>query len=162
MNIKKYIVIIFIFCLVLFNISSYATTNTEALLQYNRGIDYFKLGQYDNAIACFRLSINADPNYIDAYYNLGSTLEYLKQYDAALVVFKQILVRNPEDYESVYKAAWLTYKLGDVNRAKTYLSLIPEYSSVYQDAQSLASEMNFSLSSSKKKMLLESLTRNCQ
>ena len=66
---------------------------TEAKLEYNLGIDYYKIGQYDNAMAAFRQAINIDPNYIDAYYNLGSILEYLKQDEAALAVFKQILVR---------------------------------------------------------------------
>lgn len=146
---KKIFVIAFTFISLLFN-CSLATTNTEALLQYNRGIDYYKLGQYDESIVSFRKAITADPNFIDAYYNLGSVLEYLKQYDAALTVFKQIIVRNPNDYESVYKAAWISKELGDSEKAKTYLTLIPSYSSIYKDATALAAEMNFSLKDGKK------------
>ena len=115
---------------------------TEAKLEYNRGIDYYKIGQYDRAMASFRQAINLDPNYIDAYYNLGSILEYLKQDEAALAVFKQIIVRKPDDYESVYKAANLSSKLGQADKAKTYLALIPAESSVYARAQKLASSLN--------------------
>ncbi len=115
---------------------------TEAKLQYNQGVDYYKLGQYDQAMASFRQAINLDPNYIDAYYNLGSILEYLRQDEAALAIFKQIIVRKPEDYESVYKAANLSYKLGFTDKAKTYLSLIPPDSSAYAMAQALASNLN--------------------
>jgi tetratricopeptide (TPR) repeat protein len=118
-------------------------SNTEAILQYNQGIDYYKIGQYDNAITSFRAAIKLDPNYIDAYYNLGSVLEYLQQYDAALAVFKQIIVRKPEDYDSVYKAAWLSYKLGEPQKAKTYLSIIPSDCARAKDAQTLASQLDF-------------------
>ncbi len=114
---------------------------TEAKLEYNLGIDYYKIGQYDNAMAAFRQAINIDPNYIDAYYNLGSILEYLKQDEAALAVFKQIIVRKPDDYESVFKAAYLSNRLGQPDKAKTYLSLIPAESSVYPKAQMLASNL---------------------
>ena len=93
-------------------------------------------------MASFRQAIAIDPNYIDAYYNLGLILEYLKQNDTALAIFKQIIVRNPTDYESVYKAADLSVKLNELDKAKSYLSLIPPESTVYSKAQSLANSMN--------------------
>lgn len=122
-----------------------APINTAAMLQYNQGIDYYKIGQYDQAISCFRNAIKIDPNYIDAYYNLGSVLEYMQQYDAALAVFKQIIVRKPDDYDSVYKAAWLSYKLGEPLKARTYLSIIPPTCARAKDAQALASQINLIL-----------------
>ena len=136
---KKFVLLMAIFLLTLSPV--YSATNTEALLQYNHGIDYFNDGQYDEAIGAFRTAIKLDPDYIDAYYNLGSVLEYMQQYDAALTVFKQIIVRKPEDYDSVYKAAWLSYKLGDSQKARTYVSLIPSYSSKYDEAKKLLTEM---------------------
>jgi tetratricopeptide (TPR) repeat protein len=120
---------------------------TDAMLQYNQGIDYYKMGQYDNAISSFRAAIKLDPNYIDAYYNLGSVLEYLQQYDAALAVFKQVIVRKPEDYDSVYKAAWLSYKMGEYQKAKTYLSIIPSDCARTKDAQGLSAQLNLVTSS---------------
>ena len=53
----------------------------EARLEYNKGIDYYKIGQYEKAAEYFRNAINISPDFIDAYYNLGSILEFLKQYD---------------------------------------------------------------------------------
>jgi tetratricopeptide (TPR) repeat protein len=110
----------------------------DAKLEYNQGIDLYKLGQYDRAMASFRHAIDLDPNYIDAYFNLGAVLEYLNQDDAALSVFKQIIVRKPDDYEALYKAAALSVKLNQPGKAKEYLSLIPPSSTVYLQAQSLA------------------------
>lgn len=113
----------------------------EAKLEYNQGVNYYKAGAYDRSMAAFRRAIDIDPNYIDAYYNLGSILEYLHQDEAALSVFKQIIVRQPTDFESVYKAANLSFKLGHADNAKSYLSLIPPESPVYDSAQKLASQM---------------------
>ncbi len=137
---KKLFIIFSILVLTSISVSA-APVNTEAMLQYNQGIDYYKAGQYDLSIDAFRAAIKLDPNYIDAYYNLGSVLEYLQQYDAALAVFKQIIVRKPDDYDSVYKAAWLSWKLNEPQKARTYLSLIPSTSIRAKDAQILLSQL---------------------
>ena len=123
------------------NIAFAAEISTEAKLQYNKGVDMYRLGRYDEAITAFQQAVDIDPNYIDAYYNLGSILEYIKQDDAALSVFKQIILRKPTDYEAVYKAAALSIKLGLPDQAKSYLSLIPANSIVHTKAQQLASSM---------------------
>lgn len=115
------------------------SVSNEAKFEYNRGYDFYKIGQYDRSMAAFRRAIEIDPNYIDAYYNLGSILEYLHQDDAALAVFKQIIVRKPDDYESIYKAGNLSVKLGQYDKAKSYLALIPTSNSLYSRAQALIS-----------------------
>lgn len=116
-------------------------TSNEAKLEYNQGIDFYKSGQYDRSMGAFRRAIALDSNYVDAYYNLGSILEYLKQDEAALDVFKQLIVRKPDDYESLYKIANLSYKLGNIDNAKKYLALIPANSDIFEQAQNLARKM---------------------
>ena len=120
-------------------VSQPAPPTTEAKLEYNLGVDFYKVGKYELAMASFRKAIELDPNYIDAYYNLGSILEFLKQDDAALTVFKQIIVRKPDDYEALYKAAKLSQKLGMPEDAQSYLSLIPPSSPMYRKGQEVAS-----------------------
>lgn len=122
--------------------TAFAAIGTDAKLQYNKGIDYYNLGQFEEAASCFKEAVNLDPNYVDAYYNLGSILEYLNQDDAALSVFKQIILRKPDDYESVLKAAQLSQKLGETDKAKMYLSLIPKDSLFMQKAQILEKEIS--------------------
>lgn len=128
---------------------AFADISTDAKLQYNKGIDYYKLGQMEEAANCFRSAVELDPNYIDAYYNLGSILEYLNQKDAALSVFKQIILRCPDDYEAVYKAAELSQKLGEPEKAKMYLTLIPLDSVVGAQAQNLAEKLETDLATLK-------------
>ena len=115
--------------------------SNDARLEYNHGIDFYKNGEYDKAMASFRKAISISPDYIDAYYNLGAILEYLNQYDYALEMFKQILLRAPEDYEAVYKAGTLANKTGDSKRAIEYLQLIPSNSKYYKDSQLLIEEL---------------------
>ena len=110
----------------------------DAKLDYNQGIDFYKLGMYERSIESFRSAIRTYPDYIDAYYNLGTILEYLKQYSEAIVVFKQIYMRSPNDYEVLYKLAVLSSKIEDYTKAGEYLSLIPTSSSYYKQTQELA------------------------
>ena len=62
------------------NISAFAEIPMDAKLDYNQGIDFYKLGMYERAIESFRCAIRTYPDYLDAYYNLGTVLEYLKNY----------------------------------------------------------------------------------
>lgn len=110
----------------------------DAKLDYNQGIDFYKLGMYERAMESFRSAIRTYPDYIDAYYNLGTVLEYLRNNSEAIVVFKQIYLRNPNDYEVIYKLANLSAKIEDYTKAAEYLSLIPQTSEYYKSAQELA------------------------
>lgn len=110
----------------------------EAKLDYNQGIDFYKLGMYERAIESFRSAVRAYPDYIDAYYNLGTVLEYLKQYAEASNVYKQVYVRNPNDYEVIYKLALMSSKIEDYAKAEEYIKLIPQSSQYYQRGQELA------------------------
>ena len=120
---------------------SFADIATDAKLQYNKGIDYYQLGQFEEAASCFKKATELDPNYIDAYYNLGSILEYLKQDEASLAVFKQIILRKPDDYESVYKTEELINKLVEYDKAKMYLTLITQDSLIGSRAKELSNSM---------------------
>ena len=115
---------------------------TDAKLEYNHGIDCYKLGQYEEAIASFRTAIRLAPDYIDAYYNLGNLLDYLKQADEALSVFEQIIERKSDEYEALYNAAKLSAQLGDRVNASKYLGMIPSSSGYYAKATNEVSKYN--------------------
>jgi tetratricopeptide (TPR) repeat protein len=120
---------------------AFASISTDAKLKYNKGVDFYKLGQFEESAQCFKQAIELDPNYIDAYYNLGSLLEYLRQDEEALAVFKQIILRKPDDYEAVYRTAELSKRLGEYDKARMYLSLIPTDTLIGQKATLLANSL---------------------
>ncbi len=138
--IKKLVISAFI--MVLAGGIASAEISNEAKLQYNRGVDFYRMGQFEEAIGAFQQAIAIDANYIDAYYNLGVVYEQMDKDGDALNVFKQILIRKPTDYEAVYNAASLSHRLGQTENAKQYLSIIPQTSPVYVKAQQLAALMN--------------------
>ena len=113
----------------------------DAKLDYNQGIDFYKLGMYERAVESFRSAIRTCPDYIDAYYNLGTVLEYLKNYSEAQNVFKQLYVRNPNDYEVIYKLANISAKLEDYTSAAKYIKAIPPSSEYYKQGQELAQKI---------------------
>ncbi|MBR2526827.1 tetratricopeptide repeat protein [bacterium] len=133
--------IIITLILLLLPLSANADIANEARLDYNKGIDYYKIGQYEKAAEYFRSAINVSPDFIDAYYNLGSIYEFLGQNDQALTVFEQIFIRQPSDYEAVYKAAAVASKLGQYEKALQYLDTIPKGSSQFDIARTLASQI---------------------
>ena len=96
---------------------------------------------YEREIESFRSATRAYPDYVDAYYNLGTVLEYLKQYAEALSAYKQVYVRNPNDYEVVYKLANISAKLEDYTSAAKYLKMIPPSSEYYKQGQELAQQI---------------------
>ena len=116
----------------------------DAKLDYNQGIDFYKLGMYERAIESFRSAIRTYPDYIDAYYNLGTILEYLRNDSEAIIIFKQIYVRTPHDYEVIYKLASMSSKIEDYTKAAEYLRLIPQSSSYYARGQELAESIKIS------------------
>ena len=130
---KRFLLILFAILTLILPVNAEEITN-DAKLEYNHGIDFYKNGEYDKAMASFRRAINLSPDYIDAYYNLGCILEYLKQYDYALEMFKQIILRNPDDEEAIYKAGSIAVKLGKYKEANEYLNLLTPQSRYYKDA----------------------------
>lgn len=135
--------------LILIPISAMAEIANEARLYYNKGVDYYKIGQYEKAAEFFRGAIDVSPDYIDAYYNLGSIYEFLEQYQSALTVFEQIFVRQPDDYEAVYKAGNVAFKMGQYEKAQRYLSEIPRSATEYDLARTLLRKIKNTNSSGK-------------
>ncbi len=138
---KKILLFIFMFCLtfpVAMAEEKPLRVETDAKLEYNKGIDYYNAGQFDQAVDCFRKAIDLEPDYVDAYYNLGMTFDYLKQYEASVSMFKELLIRKPEDYDAIYRAALVSYKMELPEQTKSFLAKLPQSSPFYYKGQELA------------------------
>ena len=68
---------------------------------YNiRGTRYANLGQLDTAISYYEKALSIKPNYAEAHYNLGYTLQRLGQLDAAVRSYKKAVAIKPEYAEA--------------------------------------------------------------
>lgn len=139
---KKILMLIFLFCAFpALAEDKPVRVDTDAKLEYNKGIDFYNSGQFDEAVDCFRKAIDLEPNYVDAYYNLGMTFDYLKQYEASISMFRELLARKPDDYDAVYRAALVSYKMNLPEQSKDFLAKLPASSPLYYKGQELARQM---------------------
>ena len=68
---------------------------------YNiRGTRYANLGQLDTAISYYEKAISIKPDYAEALYNLGFTLQKLGQLDAAVRSYKKVVAIKPDYAET--------------------------------------------------------------
>jgi tetratricopeptide (TPR) repeat protein len=78
---------------------------------------YYQIGQYDEAIRQFQISIGLKNNYANAYYNLGHALEEKKDLASALAqynVVKRLVAENPQNVNKIdAEIDAITKKIGE-------------------------------------------------
>ena len=55
----------------------------DEFLQYAIAFEYFSANNFEKAIDCFTKILQANPDYLAAYYQTGKCYEELKKFDAA-------------------------------------------------------------------------------
>lgn len=68
----------------------------DSELQYNLGILYEKLKEFENAKKAYQKAVSISPQ-TDYYYNLGEVLVSLKEWEEAIETFKIVLKTDTED-----------------------------------------------------------------
>ena len=111
--------------------------STAAILAYNKGIDYYKISEYDKSIESFKLAIKQAPRFADAYFNLGILYLYFNNPNSAVVEFNRAYVINKKDYEALFYVVKSYIEKGDNTAAKYYFNKLPKDSEFYQKAQEL-------------------------
>ena len=115
--------------------------STEGAMYYNEGLDLYSRGEYAKALQSFKTAVAKDPDFIDAYYNMGALYEYLKSYNSAIASYSKIYQLDPNDKETVLKLSELYFKLGNYERALFYITKINENDDLYGKAQSLKNQI---------------------
>jgi len=96
--------------------SSYGAGNFKEF--YNKGIDFYKQGKYDQAGEEFKKAIELKPNDVYALYGLGNTYYCKAKYDDAVKIYTKAININP-DYAKVHYSLSLAYsKLGMTREAE--------------------------------------------
>jgi len=102
--------------LISFVTSTYGAGNFKEL--YNKGIDFYKQGKYDQAGQEFKKAIELKPNDVYALYGLGNTYYCKAKYDDAVKIYTKAININP-DYAKVHYSLSLAYsKLGMTREAE--------------------------------------------
>jgi tetratricopeptide (TPR) repeat protein len=91
---------------------------------YTHGIEFFKNGQFENAITELHKSIDLNSDASESYYYLGLSYKELGQFEQAIQEFQKTIKINPKDTEC-RKYLVLTYlELGDYETASRKLNKI--------------------------------------
>ena len=119
--------ILFVAFLLIFSVSStYASGNFKEF--YNKGIDFYKQGKYDQAGKEFKKAIELKPNDVYALYGLGNTYYCKAKYDDAVKIYTKAININP-DYAKVHYSLSLAYsKLGMTREAEKQKTLFRKLS----------------------------------
>ncbi len=122
-----FIQILFVaFLLISFATSSHGSGNFKEY--YNKGIDFYKQGKYDQAGKEFKQAIELKPNDVYALYGLGNTYYCKAKYDDAVKIYAKAININP-DYAKVHYSLSLAYsKLGMTREAEKQKTLFRKLS----------------------------------
>jgi tetratricopeptide (TPR) repeat protein len=74
----------------------------KAIELANRGADEFKNNLYDSAEKDLKQSIQTDPTYEIAYYNLGKVFQKQRKWDKAIESFEEAVQRKPDNANYQY------------------------------------------------------------
>ncbi|NIM11643.1 MAG: tetratricopeptide repeat protein [Candidatus Aminicenantes bacterium] len=84
---------------------------------FNLGVNYMKK-ELPEAKTMFEKAIEQDPEFLDAYGNLGILLDTEGDHQGAVQCFEKVLTRYPDDIEANSHLGIAFYHLGDLNKAR--------------------------------------------
>jgi tetratricopeptide (TPR) repeat protein len=82
---------------------------TETVDLYKRGQEEAKRKNWANAIEAFGSAVKADPQYPEAWRELGRAHMYARQYPDAEAAFRKYLELAPDDHLAYLNMAWVLY-----------------------------------------------------
>lgn len=99
-------------------------------------------GEQNSAIKYFYKSLNFNPEFVEAYYNLGVAFEEKYDYDKAINYYKKALELRPDFIKARYNLAFLYYqKLSLYEEALAELDRLIALSPHYTKAEELRKEV---------------------
>ena len=103
----------------------YSAQNTQAIMYFNKGVQFSKAKDYDSAIVSFTHATEADPTLVEAYYNLASIYLYKKQIDDVYECYESIVRLEPRSYSVLLEMAKIQYNRKNYSHCIKLLNNIP-------------------------------------
>lgn len=109
---------------------------------YNLGLKSYESGDYESAETFFKRSVELDPEFADAYFNLGAIYKKLKKYPFAINSFQKAVELNPHDYEAIFELGTSYFEDKNFLTAKKYFSALPTSFEKYDEASMYTRKIN--------------------
>lgn len=90
---------------------------TQARLHRKDGLEFQRLGLFDEAISCFQKAIMLDPAYVEPYNDLGVVYEMKGWQDRAMDMYLRAIELNPDYLASYTNLAMVYESKGELRRA---------------------------------------------
>jgi len=85
-----------------------------------KGSNFFDNKDYNRAITYYQKAIKIDPNFVEAYNNLGIVYEKIGDYEKAISYFKKVIEIDHQYIEAYTYIASIYIRLEDYQKALTY------------------------------------------
>jgi tetratricopeptide (TPR) repeat protein len=96
-KITPILAIVFV-CTLLFSCSK----KEKAEKHFKKGVEYYFLGSYDQAIGEYRKALEIDSTLVKVYLNLGTVYFKKGDYESAILYYKKALSYNPYNVKAHY------------------------------------------------------------
>ena len=101
----------------------------------NAAYNFYKQGNFLNALAEYNKAIEDDPNNNEAYYNRGVTFLKTGENDKALSDFKRSIELDPHHFQSYRNLDWVLFKQREwetiINYWSEFIQLEPQHAQAY-------------------------------
>jgi tetratricopeptide (TPR) repeat protein len=145
MNIMKLILILF-----LLGSTHWATAQKPGAIEaYNAGLEYYKLGNYKDAIPFFEAAVKKDPNFIPAFRVLITCREQEGQHDLAANLYEKVIEMDPSNKTLCYNLALTYLDLKKYNKSILYLKKALDIDPTYGKAATQLKEIETYLTNQK-------------
>jgi tetratricopeptide (TPR) repeat protein len=84
---------------------------------YNKGLVYYKMKKYNEALECYNKALEIDPYYAEAWNNKGNVYYKMKEYNEALECYNKALEINSFDAGAWNNKGNVYYKMKKYNEA---------------------------------------------
>lgn len=102
-------------------LSAIPADRTTATTHFLLGKGYFGLGLYERAVDAFNAAVTKDPEYIDAWIELGLTYEAQKNFVDAERIFSQLVESGIDNQQIVFRLVDLNLKLNNPDKSLAYV-----------------------------------------
>ncbi|MCH2045374.1 MAG: tetratricopeptide repeat protein [Saprospiraceae bacterium] len=129
------IYIIFFLTILLVSNSDWSLAqDPDAIREYQAGVEYYKLKNYDKAIPFFKAAIKEDPKFVHAYRTLISCYEQQGLWEDVIPYYEKTIELTPSDRALIYNFAMLYLGLKQYEKCKLYLQKAVDVDPTYSKA----------------------------
>lgn len=82
----------------------------KAIEELNKGAELMRKGDYREAIVILKKAIDLNPDFSEAYYNVGISYEQLGKHKDAIEMFKKTIELTPDDANAYYALGYAYYQ----------------------------------------------------